>query len=496
MVAIREVSPIRLGDHLVQEQRECKPIPSRQLARIIGLLAGEGAVRFPKWVQKMDEVAPFLGDLSRTQWPATINALHPWIKDEPDCLWGFLEGFFEIRGEVETRLPRRRIRFHTNYPLIQQELRSLLQKAGVRNPVIQKEGIFIGKIIDIKTIAWHIHSDNPKKESMLAFYRTYINRQPRVKNPSLDDILAEWERIKTAKGKDPIANEVRRLKIEGKTPYSRDVYINRLGGSFPAAREILNKLLEHRNGDRDTPFTLPNQGDPVVVFEAGEHSVESENVPLLTAEQEVLLAQKMEREKTFMEWAKARVEEAVSKGIRNIGAEKLFKDAKNSYEEARNHFIEANLRLVRSIAKRYMGMGLPFEDLVQEGNIGLMRAVDKFDYRKGYKFSTYATWWIRQAVSRAVRDQSRIIRKPVHAWEEESRINRALGSLTQKLGREPGLEELAQELGEYPINLSEKLLAMDREPMSFDIPVGEDGDQTLGDIVAVEDNTSSREEKH
>lgn len=508
MVALREVSPIRLEDHLVQEQRECKLIPSRQLARTIGILAGEGAVKFPKWVQQIDGIAPFLGDLSRTQWPATLNAFHPWIKAEPDCLWGFLEGFFEIRGDIETGLPRRRIRFHTKCPLIKQELRSLLQKAGVGNPVIQKRGVFIGKISDIKTIARHIHSDNPKKESMLAFYRTYINRQPRVKNPSLDDILAEWKRIKDMIGRDLTSREVRRWKKEGRTLYSEIVYAARLGGSFPIARETLDKLLEHRDGKEIVPaspsedknvqeakaFVLQNQIS-VVIFEAGEHSVESGNVPLLTAEQEVLLAKQMQRQKAFMEWAKARVEEAVSKGIKNIGAEKLLKDAKNSYEKARNHFIEANLRLVRSIAKRYINRRLPFEDLVQEGNIGLMRAVDKFDWRKGYKFSTYATWWIRQAISRAIYDQSQIIRKPVYVWNDRSRINKISGLLTQKLGREPSLDELAQELGEDPINLHEKLSAMDREPTSLDIPVEEEGDQALSDLVAVEDNTSDKAEK-
>ncbi len=270
---------------------------------------------------------------------------------------------------------------------------------------------------------------------------------------------------------------------------------------------MLNKLLEEKNNvltlssaNKDVQeaeaFALSNQ-NLVVVFDSDEQGVDLEpgfiefgHRDLLTAEQEITLAKQIEKQKIFIEEAKAKIEDASGRGTLNIDAEKSFIEAKDSYEKARNHFIEANFRLVRSIVNKYINRGMPFADLIQEGNIGLMRAVDKFDYRKGYRFSTYATWLIRQAITRAIHDQSQVIRKPVHIWEERNRINRVSEVLTQKLGRDPRLDELAQELDEDPADLYEKLSRMNREPISLDLPVGEDGDQTLGEFVVDKDDVS------
>jgi RNA polymerase primary sigma factor len=243
----------------------------------------------------------------------------------------------------------------------------------------------------------------------------------------------------------------------------------------PRARPIVEIKEEHHpKPDHHADDLLGGISDSVRLYlqEIGE-------TDLLTMEQEVWLARRMERG-----------------GIacRRLGAEDYLDDQERQEllddredgEEARRHLIQANLRLVVSVAKKYVGRGLSFLDLIQEGNIGLMKATDKFDYKRGYKFSTYATWWIRQAITRAISDQSRTIRLPVHVGETINRVKKTTHRLQQIFEREPTHEEIASfmDITEEKVR---QVLEVSRHPISLEAPVGQDGDAFLGDFI--EDET-------
>jgi RNA polymerase primary sigma factor len=208
-------------------------------------------------------------------------------------------------------------------------------------------------------------------------------------------------------------------------------------------------------------------------------------VALLTAAEEVDLAKRIEAGLYAAEILAGRRTEGPVAARYAAGDRELAADLRHTVADgqaARNHLLEANLRLVVSIAKRYTNRGIAFLDLIQEGNLGLIRAVEKFDYAKGYKFSTYATWWIRQAVTRAMAEQTRTIRLPVHMVEQVNKMVRARRELAMELGREPDHTEIARALGVKPTDVME-LISYDRDPVSLDQGVGEDGESSLGDFV-------------
>ena len=241
----------------------------------------------------------------------------------------------------------------------------------------------------------------------------------------------------------------------------------------PAMDEIA-EIEEEELVDPNTLVDSFNIDDPVRMYlkEIGK-------VPLLTADQEVELATVMSAGRE----AEARVAQAEADGETIPEAEmtELKKQIKAG-EKAKQQLAEANLRLVVSIAKRYVGRGMLFLDLIQEGNLGLIKAVEKFDYTKGYKFSTYATWWIRQAITRAIADQGRTIRIPVHLVESINRVKKTAGELLRRTGREPTAEEIAAQLDMEPARVRE-LIQLAQDPISLETPVGEEEDAHLEDFI-------------
>ena len=247
---------------------------------------------------------------------------------------------------------------------------------------------------------------------------------------------------------------------------------------------------------RDTELLKAPTNDPVRMYlkEIGK-------VPLLTAEQEVDLAMRIEAglasEEMLAEPSKfdvARIEKMARSSRVEMGTERMTNERAREIARrverdghlAKRKLVEANLRLVVSIAKRYVGRGMMFLDLIQEGNLGLIRAVEKFDYTKGFKFSTYATWWIRQAITRAIADQARTIRIPVHMVETINKLLRIQRQLMQDLNREPLAEEIAEQMEITPEKVRE-ILKVSQEPVSLETPIGEEEDSHLGDFIPDED---------
>ncbi|NPV78476.1 MAG: sigma-70 family RNA polymerase sigma factor [Anaerolineae bacterium] len=231
------------------------------------------------------------------------------------------------------------------------------------------------------------------------------------------------------------------------------------------------------SGEIDEPekeFALDDLANIDTDDTIGLYLKEVSRVPLLTAEEEVELAQRIERGRMAREEL-ARINVS---SRRRLELRRLIEDG----WAAREHLITANSRLVISVAKKYMGRGVPFLDLIQEGNIGLIRATKKFDYRRGHKFSTYATWWIRQAVTRAIADQGRTIRVPVHMGDQINKLLRVQHQLTQRLGREPTVDELAISL-DVPPKKVENMIQVARRPLSLETPTDDEEDSVLGDFI-------------
>ena len=251
-------------------------------------------------------------------------------------------------------------------------------------------------------------------------------------------------------------------------------------------RDALLRVLK-KDLTSDAGYQAALDTDDVV----GLYLKEAGRVPLLTAQEEVMLAKRMEA----AEFARARLEapEVEQIEVMSWSEEQGLRATMMDGERAQEHLIRANARLVISVAKKYIGRGVPFLDLIQEGNIGLIRATNKFEYQRGHKFSTYATWWIRQAVSRAVADQGRTIRVPVHMGDQLNRMRRVQLQLLQELGREPKIDELASGMDTTPDKV-ENLLEISRRPVSLETPIDDEGDSTFGDFVEDSNSPAPSEE--
>lgn len=252
-------------------------------------------------------------------------------------------------------------------------------------------------------------------------------------------------------------------------------YVEDVGTLEPSDKELASDEAEKENQAlkpilREKDFLANIDTNDTI----GLYLKEAASVPLLTVHQEIDLSQRIELGRA--------AREELARGKVNSNRHEVLRGFTEDGWSAREHLITANSRLVISVAKKYMGRGVPFLDLIQEGNIGLMRAAKKFDYHRGFKFSTYATWWIRQAVTRAIADQGRTIRVPVHMGDQISKMLRQQHQLKQQLSRDPTVEEMAEVLC-VPIKKVEHMIQVARRPLSLQLPIGDEEDDMLGDFI-------------
>ena len=238
----------------------------------------------------------------------------------------------------------------------------------------------------------------------------------------------------------------------------------------------LDQLASDTSSEPIAPAPSADTADAAIDSPLGIYFRDIARIPLLTAEQEVTLAKALEAG----ELARASLADGVPE---DLAARTQLEDAVRHGDAARQTLMESNLRLVVSVARRYLGRGLPFSDLIQEGSLGLSRAVEKFDYRRGFKFSTYAYWWIRQAVTRAIANQSRTIRVPVHMIDQIGHVYSEYQKLQQKLGHDPKVEDVAEAM-EIPVEKVREAFRASANPISLETPVGSDEENTLGDLIS------------
>ncbi|MGI8887371.1 MAG: RNA polymerase sigma factor [Nocardioidaceae bacterium] len=343
-------------------------------------------------------------------------------------------------------------------------------KAAVTAPAVKSAAVSKRRTAAVKKVATKISAAQPVNAPESTSVRKPAARKRTPKKAAATPVLDARDPLAPSATDGQVVDaSVKRLEDVDDTVFEKDL------ATDPTLKEeekegfVLSEA-DEADEPEQTVTVAGATADPVK-----DYLKQIGKVPLLNAEQEVELAKRIEAglfsEEKFSRDAKV--------------SEKLLDELSWISEDgrrAKNHLLEANLRLVVSLAKRYTGRGMLFLDLIQEGNLGLIRAVEKFDYTKGYKFSTYATWWIRQAITRAMADQARTIRIPVHMVEVINKLARVQRQMLQDLGREPTPEELAKELDMTPEKVVE-VQKYGREPISLHTPLGEDGDSEFGDLI-------------
>ncbi|MBQ1089815.1 RNA polymerase sigma factor [Streptomyces sp. B93] len=377
----------------------------------------------------------------------------------------------------------------TQWKNVLRSLNQILEEEGVTLMVSAAEPKRTRKSVAAKSPAKRTATKTVAAKTVSARKATASTAAPAAQaDPAVAEATEETAPAKKAAAKKTTAKKAATKKTVAKKTAAKKTAAAKKDDAELIEEEVLEepKAGEEPEGTESAGFVLSDEDEDDApaqqVAAAGatadpvkDYLKQIGKVPLLNAEQEVELAKRIEAG-LFAEDKLANSDKLAPKLKREL--EIIAEDGRR----AKNHLLEANLRLVVSLAKRYTGRGMLFLDLIQEGNLGLIRAVEKFDYTKGYKFSTYATWWIRQAITRAMADQARTIRIPVHMVEVINKLARVQRQMLQDLGREPTPEELAKELDMTPEKVIE-VQKYGREPISLHTPLGEDGDSEFGDLI-------------
>ncbi|MFB8773174.1 RNA polymerase sigma factor [Streptomyces broussonetiae] len=377
----------------------------------------------------------------------------------------------------------------TQWKNVLRSLNQILEEEGVTLMVSAAEPKRTRKSVAAKSPAKRTATKTVAAKTVSARKATASTAAPAAQaDPAVAEATEETAPAKKAAAKKTTAKKAATKKTVAKKAAAKKTAAAKKDDAELIEEEVLEepKAGEEPEGTESAGFVLSDEDEDDApaqqVAAAGatadpvkDYLKQIGKVPLLNAEQEVELAKRIEAG-LFAEDKLANSDKLAPKLKREL--EIIAEDGRR----AKNHLLEANLRLVVSLAKRYTGRGMLFLDLIQEGNLGLIRAVEKFDYTKGYKFSTYATWWIRQAITRAMADQARTIRIPVHMVEVINKLARVQRQMLQDLGREPTPEELAKELDMTPEKVIE-VQKYGREPISLHTPLGEDGDSEFGDLI-------------